>query len=267
VEAGKDLPVLVWRFDPPVLAISSGPLGGGVGVRNWAVNATVPMGYDRDDPDVHLAEVAAGLGLGRGPGVGLLTGLDVTRRVAASDGGVCVTATVGIGLPCWAAAADEAGDPVHGGDLAHGAGPVHGGDPAHGAGPVHGGGPADAGDPVHGAGAGRRVPRQPVGTINIVARVPVRLSAAALVNAVSTVTEAKAQAIWRAGIEATGTCTDAVCVVCPADGAAEPYCGPRSVWGARLARAVYAAVLDGARAWQADPSPWSESSPGAASPH
>jgi adenosylcobinamide amidohydrolase len=231
VEAGKDLPVLVWRFDPPVLAISSGPLGGGVGVRNWAVNATVPIGYDRDDPDVHLTELAAGLGLGRGPGVGLLTGLDVTRRVAASDGGVSVTATVGIGLPCWAAAADEGGDQVRGGD------------------------------PAHGARAGRRVPRQPVGTINIVARVPVRLSAAALVNAVSTVTEAKTQAIWRAGIEATGTCTDAVCVVCPADGAAEPYCGPRSVWGARLARAVYAAVLDGARAWQADPSP------GAASPH
>jgi adenosylcobinamide amidohydrolase len=243
VEAGKDLPALVWRFDPPVLAISSGPLGGGLGVRNWAVNATVPRGYDRDDPDVHLAELAAGLGLGRGPGVGLLTGLDVTRRVTASDGGVCVTATVGIGLPCWAAAADEGGDAAHGGDPAHGA------------------------DAAHGAGAGRRVPRQPVGTINIVARVPVRLSAAALVNAVSTVTEAKTQAIWQAGIEATGTCTDAVCVVCPADGAAEPYGGPRSVWGARLARAVHAAVLDGARAWLADPSAWSEASPGAASPH
>ncbi len=231
VEAGKDVPALVWRFDPPVLAISSGPLGGGLGLRNWALNATVPMGYDRDDPDVHLAELAAGLGLGGGPGVGLLTGLDVTRRVAASDGGVSVTATVGLGLPCWAAAVDDGGDPAHGG------------------------------------GGARRVPRQPVGTINIVARVPVRLSDAALVNAVSTVTEAKTQAIWRAGIEATGTCTDAICVVCPAAGPAEPYCGPRSVWGARLARAVYAAVLDGARAWQADPSAWSDPCPGAQSQH
>ena len=36
---------------------------------------------------------------------------------------------------------------------------------------------------------------------------------------------------------------DAVCVVCPADGPAEPYGGPRSVWGARVARAVHAAMV------------------------
>ncbi|GIH18192.1 adenosylcobinamide amidohydrolase [Rugosimonospora africana] len=229
VEAGAEVPVLVWRFDRPLLAISSGPLGGGIGIRNWALNATVPMWYDRDDPDVHLTELAAGLGLGDGPGIGLLTGLDVARRVSGSDGGVSVTATVGLGLPCWAAAGDH--------------GPASGDNPGT---------------------AGRRVPRQPVGTINIVARVPVRLSAAALVNAVTTVTEGKAQAIWQTGIEATGTCTDAVCVVCPAEGPVEQYCGPRSAWGSRLARAAHAAILDGARAWQADPSAWSGSahSPG-----
>ncbi|GAA5197023.1 adenosylcobinamide amidohydrolase [Rugosimonospora acidiphila] len=220
MEAGADLPVLVWRFDPPALMISSGSLGGGIGTRHWIVNATVPMRYDRDDPDVHLTEVATGLGLGTAPGVGLLTGLDVNRMVDASDGGVSVTATVGLGLPCWAAAPEvEAPGPT---------------------------------PPVR--------PRPPVGTVNIVAWVPVRLSPGALVNAVATVTEAKAQAIWRAGIEATGTCTDAVCVACPADGTAEPYGGPRSVWGARLARASYGAVLDGARAWLAEPSAWSKGS-------
>jgi adenosylcobinamide amidohydrolase len=233
VEAGDEVPVLVWRFDPPVLAISSGPLGGGIGVRNWALNATVPMSYDRDDPDVHLSELAAALGLGDGPGVGLLTGLDVGRRVGAADGGVSVTATVGLGLPCWAAAPDPDRAVDAAGDC--------------------GAGDCGAGD----RGGPRPVPRQPVGTINVVARVPVRLSPGALVNAVATITEAKAQAIWRAGIEATGTCTDAVCVVCPAEGPAEPYCGPRSVWGARLARAAHAAVLDGARAWQAEPAAWS----------
>ena len=63
----------------PLLTISSGPLGGGIGPRHWVVNATVPMSYDRDDPDIHLAEIAAGLGLPDGPGVGLLTGVDVGR--------------------------------------------------------------------------------------------------------------------------------------------------------------------------------------------
>jgi adenosylcobinamide hydrolase len=84
-----------------------------------------------------------------------------------------------------------------------------------------------------------------VGTINIVAFLPVPLEPAALVNAVATVTEAKSQAMWEAGLSGTGTATDAVCLLCPPDGKAEPYGGPRSLWGARLARAVHAAVLTG----------------------
>lgn len=83
------------------------------------------------------------------------------------------------------------------------------------------------------------------GTINLVVQVPVRLSEAALVNAVATATEAKTQALWRAGVSGTGTATDAVCVLCPPAGRAEPFAGPRSAWGGRLARAVYAAVLEG----------------------
>jgi adenosylcobinamide hydrolase len=83
------------------------------------------------------------------------------------------------------------------------------------------------------------------GTINIVAVVPDRLSPAAMVNAVATVTEAKAQALWDAGIPATGTASDAVCVVCLEDGSPHLFGGPRSTWGARLARAVHQAVLAG----------------------
>jgi adenosylcobinamide hydrolase len=210
-EAGVDVPVLVWRFAEPLLTIASGPLGGGLGRRRWAVNATVPMSYDRDDPDVHLTAIAAALGLPDGPGVGLLTGVDVGRSVAAADAGVAVTATVGLGAPAWAAAPD--------GDL-------------------------------------RRAAGRP-GTINIVAHVPVRLSEAALVNAVATIAEAKAQALWELAVPATGTCTDATCLSCPADGPAEPYGGPRSTWGARLARAVHAAVLAGGRAWNTAPNSWS----------
>jgi len=210
-EAGHDVPVLVWRFPRPMLAIASGPLGGGLGRRDWVLNATVPMSYDRDDPDRHLAEIAAGFGLPEGPGVGMLTGVDVGRYVLAEDGGVEVAATVGLGEPAWAAAPD--------GDLR----------------------------------------RTAPGTINIVARLPVRLSDAALVNAVATVAEAKAQALWDLAVPATGTCTDATCLGCPAEGEgpAEPYGGPRSTWGARLARAVHAAVLAGGRTWLATPKSWS----------
>ncbi|MEV7415603.1 adenosylcobinamide amidohydrolase [Streptomyces sp. NPDC089919] len=86
----------------------------------------------------------------------------------------------------------------------------------------------------------------PPGTINIVAAVPVALGDAALVNAVATATEAKVQALLEAGHDCSGTPTDAVCVAArvPAPGApVHSFAGPRSEWGARLARAVHGAVL------------------------
>jgi adenosylcobinamide amidohydrolase len=86
-----------------------------------------------------------------------------------------------------------------------------------------------------------------VGTVNVVVFVPARLSDAAMVNAVATVAEAKAQALRDLGLDATGTATDAVCVACPSIGRPEPFGGPRSTWGARLARAVHVGVLAGAR--------------------
>jgi adenosylcobinamide amidohydrolase len=85
------------------------------------------------------------------------------------------------------------------------------------------------------------------GTINIIVSVPVPLADAAYVNAVITATEAKTQALLEAGVRATGTASDAVCIAAPAAGAPEDFAGPRSVWGARIARAVHAAVLAGAR--------------------
>lgn len=86
--------------------------------------------------------------------------------------------------------------------------------------------------------------REP-GTINAVCFSPVRLSDAALVNAVATAAEAKAQALAEAGVAGTGTVTDATAVLCPADGPAEDYGGPRSRIGASLARAVHRAVTRG----------------------
>ncbi|GAA4044147.1 adenosylcobinamide amidohydrolase [Nonomuraea soli] len=89
-----------------------------------------------------------------------------------------------------------------------------------------------------------------VGTINIVAFLPVAMSDAALVNTVMTVTEAKCQALAEVGYPGTGTASDAVCVAVRAEGEQELFGGPRSVWGARLARAVHRAVRQGAEDWR-----------------
>jgi adenosylcobinamide amidohydrolase len=104
------------------------------------------------------------------------------------------------------------------------------------------------------AGSGLRVGTIEPGTINIVGLVPCPLADAALVNLVVTVTEAKVQALHEAGVAATGTASDAVCLLCrdePGDPADEAvaFGGPRSVWGSRLARAARSAVLAGTRRW------------------
>ena len=198
-EAGRQLSVLVWRFDRPLRVAASAPHGGGLATRRWIVNAQVPPSYARRDPDHHLRKLAVSLGL-PGHGVGMLTAADVRSFVTTVDEGVEVVATVGLGEPEWAAAPR-----------------------------------AKPGVPVRLAG-----------TINVVALLPERLSDAALVNAIATATEAKAQALFELGVAGTGTATDAVCIATPADGRAETFGGPRSRWGSRLARAVRDAVRLGA---------------------
>lgn len=102
------------------------------------------------------------------------------------------------------------------------------------------------GHPVQAAAPDDGVRPPMVGTINLVAVLPERMSDAALVNAVGTATEAKVQALADLGLAATGTATDAVCIMCPEEGRPHSFGGPRSPWGSRLARAVYATVMGGA---------------------
>jgi adenosylcobinamide hydrolase len=211
VEHGRPWPVLTWRPPPGTRMISTAVLGGGLGPRDWWLNTQVPRDYRRTDPERHLAEIAAGLGLS-GPGVGLLTAADVRHATAGADGGVRVVATVGLGLPVPAAASVER--------IAREGGPA----------------PAAAFGP---------------GTINVLVVLPVPLRDAALVNLVVTATEAKTQALVEAGVPGTGTSSDAVCVACPDGPGGEPFGGPRSVWGARAARAVHRAVSAGTADWQA----------------
>lgn len=190
----------MWRLGSGWRVCGSAVLGGGIGPRAWILNAQVPGGYPRLDPDRHLAGIAASEGL-TGPGAGLMTAADVSAYAVAADGGVHATATCGLGVRGWAAAPPE--------------------------------------ESV--------VPPRP-GTVNIVVTVPVPLSDAALVNAVATATEAKVQALLDAGLDCSGTPTDAVCVAAPVPGSepVQPFAGPRSTWGSRLARAVHGAVLEGA---------------------
>ncbi|MCL2551599.1 MAG: adenosylcobinamide amidohydrolase [Actinomycetia bacterium] len=198
-EDGERLHALLWRAGAGWRMISSAVLGGGLGAREWVLNAQVSHGYRRTDPDRHLAELAAAAGTGGGPGVGLMTAADVTAFGQGRDGGADAVATAGLGVRGWAASPAE-------------------------------GGPAPA----------------PPGTVNIVAVVPAALTDAALVNAVATATEAKVQALLQAGYDCSGTPTDAVCVAArvphPGD-EVHAFAGPRSLWGARLARAVHTAVL------------------------
>ncbi|MGW5931868.1 adenosylcobinamide amidohydrolase [Streptomyces anulatus] len=212
-EDGHRLHHLLWRLGPGVRVCSSAVLGGGIGPRAWILNAQVPGGYPRLDPDRHLAEIAAAEGL-TGPGAGLMTAADVAAFTTGHDRGVTATVTAGLGVRGWAAAPDTATRAPHR--------------------------PEDAEAPGF--------PFRP-GTVNIVVTLPVALSDAALVNAVATATEAKVQALLDAGLDCSGTPTDAVCVAAPEPGqdGGEPFAGPRSTWGARIARAVHTAVLAGAR--------------------
>lgn len=207
-EPGAVLTSALWRAGPGVRMISSAILGGGIGTREWVLNAQVPGGYARMDPDVHLTELAAQYGLRRA-GVGLMTAAHVAGIARRCDDGVEAAATVGLRVPIWAAVPVGAVDP----ELAPMVRADH--------------------------------PYRP-GTINIVVSVPVALTDGALVNAVATATEAKTQALLEVGYAATGTASDAVCVAAPIDGPQAPFAGARSEWGARIARAVHSAVHAGA---------------------
>src|SRR5437763_7834392 len=102
-EDGIPLPAACWRPGPGYRMISSGVLGGGIGPREWVLNAQVAAGYARTDPARHLGELAWRFGLS-GPGVGMLTAAQVTGLVTRSDEGVWAAVTAGLRVPTWAAA-------------------------------------------------------------------------------------------------------------------------------------------------------------------
>ena len=85
-EDGIPLPAACWRPGPGYRMISSGVLGGGIGPREWVLNAQVAAGYARMDPARHLTELAGRFGL-TGPGIGMLTAAQVTAQWVTSGRG------------------------------------------------------------------------------------------------------------------------------------------------------------------------------------
>ncbi|WP_399096973.1 adenosylcobinamide amidohydrolase [Streptomyces sp. BBFR2] len=201
------LPALLWRAGPGWRMISSAVLGGGMGERHWFLNAQVPHGYTRHDPHRHLAGIAAPA----------LTGPSLHPAPQPPPGvGLMTAADV---LATATHTAEDGAEAL-----------------------------VTAGVGVSGwaaVPAQRAAPHPGPGTINILVALPVPLTDAALVNAVTTATEAKVQALRDNGYDASGTPTDAVCVAARTPGNATPtehFGGPRSLWGARLARAVHRAT-------------------------
>ena len=196
-------------------------MGGGLSRPCWVINVGVDSGYGRTDLPDHAAEVAAELGL-PGDGVALFTAAEVKSPARCAAGGVTVHATVGVSHPTWAAGHRSLCTE----DTATAAEPSRV-DPASGESAILAGAPRP-------------------GTINLVIQVPVALDGGAGVNAVITATEAKTQALLEAGVDGTGTATDAVVVVWPSAAEdSERFAGPRSPWGERIARCVHAAVREG----------------------
>lgn len=222
---------LSWAVPRGWVALSSASVGGGLTRPGWVLNAGVDGSFDRTDLPAWAAETAAALGL-VGEGCALLTAADVTRVEHAARGGVDAWATVGVTRPTWPH------DPRAGGTA-----------------------------PTDTAPAAAEAPPEP-GTVNIVLTLPVALTPSALVQALGTVTEAKAQVLVQAGVPGTGTASDAVVVLCPGEGDAAAgdvavtapvaFAGVRSVWGRRVAHAVHDAVRAGLEAHPFAPAPGEE---------
>jgi len=212
-EGGAGWPVLVWAPGPGWRMVSTAVVGGGIGPRAWWLNAKVSMDYHHPDPAAHVRQIAAsvgaGPGAGGGAGVGMLTAADVTRWMCAEDGGVSAVATVGLGLPVWAAA-DDAVVRLETGTI----------------------------------NILVRVPA-PLSDAALVNAVVTATEAKtqALLEAAVPGTGTSSDSVCVACPSSDST------AVLGGDPGVEEYGGPRSPWGLRIARAVHAAVAAGTADW------------------
>ncbi len=99
-------------------------------------------------------------------------------------------------------------------------------------------------------------PGPAVGTINLLLRLSIPLSDAALVEAVALAAEARTAAViasgWpssRSAAPATGTGTDCIVVAAPVGPEPAPWCGKHTAAGSALGAAALAAVEEAAARW------------------
>ncbi len=98
------------------------------------------------------------------------------------------------------------------------------------------------------SGVSKPAPLKP-GTVNIVILVDANLIPAAMVNAVITATEAKANVLMECGVKssegdvATGTSTDAIVIACSGRGAPLLYAGPGTDVGYLIGRSVHECLI------------------------
>lgn len=206
--------------------VSSAVVGGGFCRVRDIVNMHVDDMPPGTSPEDELAAYAARLGVGE-PFVGVMTAAKTqyARVAAASRQGMTVAAVVSVGLSNTTSAGVS--DPVVAEPGAPEPGTVEPGTVEPGA--------VDPGviDP---------------GTINIILLVDGRLTPAALVNAVITVTEAKTMVLgeWQVrtaqGQPASGTSTDSVVVAATGRGPALSYAGPATTVGWLAARTTRQAI-------------------------
>jgi len=100
--------------------------------------------------------------------------------------------------------------------------------------------------------AGVRNPNERIGTINIILVVDGDMPESAMINAVITATEAKSFALLKAGLNFTGTSTDAIIVAKTCKGRYYEYAGYASELGRKIWIAVKRAVSQSLLKWGSD---------------
>jgi adenosylcobinamide amidohydrolase len=95
-----------------------------------------------------------------------------------------------------------------------------------------------------------------VGTINVLCHLSVRLSDAAMLEALALASEARTLALLELNYPsvltrkpATGTGTDCIVIACPAEGVVHDYAGKHTEVGAAVGQCVHAAMRRATEAW------------------
>ena len=212
----KDRPVAIVRLPGRFRALASTIKCGGLTTADTFFIFEVPLSYDGNDPEADMDIVRKDFGLGP-DSIGFMTGADVKEVITISRVRVDTVEAVAV-VTAGVTNALTAGDRL----------------------------PLEI---TEGLTAHR------AGTINIISVVSSPLQDCGMVNAVMTITEAKAAALKDVGIRGTGTTSDAVVIAAP-EGPGAKYAGTATEVGIAIARSVRTAVAGQTRKWSNNGRSW-----------